>query len=152
MSFQILFFTRKLKEEFDLLPYSLVRTVVPWEPLDICKSNVWALCMQRWFVQTIFHEFRVPWMSLTHYTCTSKFDCNSAADLRWPGALRFTAQDLCDSLTIALPRMSWIYIWMPIIFILSLISLLWCHPCFVFPLTLCASIWFNFLIFALLTA
>ena len=97
ISFWRLFFTRKLKAEFDLLLYSLVRTVVHWEPLDTCISDVWALCMHRWFLQIVCCEFSVSWMSLTDSMCISKLVCNSAADLRWPGTLRLTAQGLCDS-------------------------------------------------------
>lgn len=153
MSFWRLFFTRKLKEEFGVLLYSFLRTVVLWEPVDTCKSNVWELCMHRWFVQIICHEVRVSWMSLTHYMCISKLVGNSAAYPRWPGTFRLTAQDLCGSLTIPLPWKSWRCIWIPIIFILSPISLLWYHLHVLFPpTTLCASIWFHFLIFALLAA
>lgn len=100
MSFWRLFFTRKWKEEFGLSiwwfsPYNLVRTVIPWEPLEACKFSVWALWMHRSFVWAMFHEFRVSWLSLTHYTCASKLVCNSAADLRCSGTLRLTAKALC---------------------------------------------------------
>lgn len=106
VSFQRLFFTRKLKEEFGLLPYSLLRTVVPWEPLDTCKSNVWTLCMHRWFVQIICHEFRVSWMSLRMHIrlqqcCRSEMAWNSQTHCTRPLRLTYhtSAQEVLNVYT-----------------------------------------------------
>lgn len=149
MSFWTLYFTRKLEEEFVFSIYNGSHHIIWWEPEfrgSHCTLQI--LCLSIVNAQIICLDHApVSWLSLTHYTCASRLVCNRS-EMVW--TLRLTAKALCGLLIRPWSRKSSTSIWIPIIIIFSLISLLWDHLYFLLPLpTLCTSVWFHFLIFAL---